>query len=337
VAFVPTIARRGAFACLLGTLVGSCGPAGVQVAIDPLEAEVAAGTAQPFSATVSGTDDPRVIWSIAEGASGGTVTGAGASGGSVSASCLYTAPLATGTYHVVAASQADPSATATAEVTVTPAGANLVDHGGTVLATPHVYAIWWGDPAVLSPSVQPFQDFVNALEGSSYLATVDQYLRGQTAQVTFTRNLSDLVIPAEISAADIGPEACSAITAAGLDVDPLGIYFVFTSIPHTFATAPAWHGTAVCTGATFWLAWVGPSPDFTVNPCATLPGPTSSTVADAGHELFETMTDPSPGRGWYDAQGAEIADKCQYGCHPVGSTTWLTTALWSNGTGACEP
>jgi hypothetical protein len=49
-----------------------------------------------------------VAWKVLEGAAGGTITSAG----------LYTAPNAAGTFHVVATSAGDPSASATAAVTV---------------------------------------------------------------------------------------------------------------------------------------------------------------------------------------------------------------------------
>ena len=54
-------------------------------------------------------DGAGVIWSVQEGAAGGTVAADG----------LYTAPAAPGTYHVVATAAADPSLTATSVVAVT--------------------------------------------------------------------------------------------------------------------------------------------------------------------------------------------------------------------------
>jgi plastocyanin len=67
----------------------------------------------------------------------------GSTGGSVSASGVYTAPATGGTYHVVAASQADPSKTQSATVTVTERilsvgvspGSTTVTPGGTVQFT----------------------------------------------------------------------------------------------------------------------------------------------------------------------------------------------------------
>ena len=62
---------------------------------------------ESFTASVTGTAESRVNWSVVEGATGGTVV-AGS----------YTAPSSTGTYHIMVASVADPTRTAIATVNV---------------------------------------------------------------------------------------------------------------------------------------------------------------------------------------------------------------------------
>src|SRR5467141_3305163 len=79
----------------------------ITVMLEPQSPMVALGGSQQFTARVGGTSDGRVVWSVAEGASGGLITEAG----------LYT-PVAPGVWHVVATSAADGSASATAAVTV---------------------------------------------------------------------------------------------------------------------------------------------------------------------------------------------------------------------------
>lgn len=71
----------------------------IEVSLAPLAAEVPPGGSLSFTASVTGASDAGVVWSIEEGAAGGSVTPSG----------LYTAPAAAGTYHLVAASQADPA------------------------------------------------------------------------------------------------------------------------------------------------------------------------------------------------------------------------------------
>jgi hypothetical protein len=80
----------------------------VGVTVSPSGAPVDVCGTQTFTATVVGTTNTAVTWSVQEGASGGTITAAG----------VYTAPSTPGTYHVVATSQADATASGTATVTV---------------------------------------------------------------------------------------------------------------------------------------------------------------------------------------------------------------------------
>jgi uncharacterized protein (TIGR03437 family) len=86
------------------------------VSISPSSVSVPEGAVQTFAATVSGAG--TVAWSVLEGAKGGTVTSTG----------IYTAPNSTGTFHVVATSNASPAQTATATVTVTAASSYAMLH-----------------------------------------------------------------------------------------------------------------------------------------------------------------------------------------------------------------
>ncbi|MBI3181147.1 MAG: hypothetical protein HYZ28_03285 [Myxococcales bacterium] len=81
----------------------------VQVQLSPIQVTLSAGASQQFSAAVTGSANTAVTWSVEEGASGGAISSTG----------LYTAPANAGTFHVVAKSQADPSRSARATVTVT--------------------------------------------------------------------------------------------------------------------------------------------------------------------------------------------------------------------------
>lgn len=81
---------------------------GVAVSVSPSAVTLQPGQTQDFAATVTGSSNTAVTWSVQEGPDGGTVTAQG----------LYTAPQKLGTYHVVATSVADPSRQAVATVTV---------------------------------------------------------------------------------------------------------------------------------------------------------------------------------------------------------------------------
>ena len=81
----------------------------VTIAISPTTATLDACLGRQFTATVGNTSNTNVTWTITEGSSGGTVTNG-----------AYVSPSTPGTYHVVAVSQADPTRTAAATITVGP-------------------------------------------------------------------------------------------------------------------------------------------------------------------------------------------------------------------------
>ena len=94
----------------------------ISVTITPEQTQVAAGEAHDFAASVTGTGDTDITWSVQEGSAAGKIVprGAQAQGGTLANMSVYIAPQSPGTYHLIAASKADPSRKATAEITVTP-------------------------------------------------------------------------------------------------------------------------------------------------------------------------------------------------------------------------
>jgi hypothetical protein len=94
-------------ALLVAVLAQGCGGE-VAVNIIPRTATVTTGGTVAFTAVVTGNSNTAVTWSVP----------AGASAGSISETGMYTAPSAPGTYQVKATSVADPSKSATADVTV---------------------------------------------------------------------------------------------------------------------------------------------------------------------------------------------------------------------------
>jgi hypothetical protein len=88
-------------------------PPQIFVTVSPSTATVSVGHAQQFTATVTGTTNTGVAWSVASGSSNGTITAAG----------VYTAPASVpnqATVTVTATSQADSTKFASATVTVQP-------------------------------------------------------------------------------------------------------------------------------------------------------------------------------------------------------------------------
>lgn len=80
----------------------------VGVTVVPSTATTTLGHTVTFAATVTGTPNSAVTWTVQEGVAGGTINTSG----------VYTPPATAGTYHVVATSQADATQQGTATVTV---------------------------------------------------------------------------------------------------------------------------------------------------------------------------------------------------------------------------
>jgi hypothetical protein len=117
---LPIVAHlfaAAALACSGGDGKSSPTPAAqaIQVVVSPDQAQVAPAGQMTFAAVVTGTANTSVTWAVQE-LQGGTVTATG----------LYTAPTAAGTFHVTATSQVDPTKQGQASVTVTAPPAPVV-------------------------------------------------------------------------------------------------------------------------------------------------------------------------------------------------------------------
>jgi hypothetical protein len=131
---------------------GTAPPPSNGVLVTPSTAHVGPGRQVLFSASVTGSSDMSVVWSVQEGASGGTVDSIG----------VYTAPMTTGTYHVVARSQAlSASGSATAVVAAVGSCSSLPAAGtwdatsiSPVVRTAKVSYDWTGDTCAVV--VDPF-------------------------------------------------------------------------------------------------------------------------------------------------------------------------------------
>jgi len=78
------------------------------ITVQPASTTLTLGNLSSFMASVVGSANTAVTWTVAEGAAGGTIDASG----------MYTAPQQPGVFHVIATSQADASKSSTATVTV---------------------------------------------------------------------------------------------------------------------------------------------------------------------------------------------------------------------------
>lgn len=226
----------------------------------------------------------------------------------------------------------------------TAAPSPLIDHGGPVLTSSTTHAIFWGPLADFpSDEVEGVESILQGFGGSSYLAIANQYMRGATATTAFAGSTYDGSNPPSHApkTSALGAEVCKLFP----NPDPNGIYFVFTSNRPNISYC-AWHDSATCNGVTFEVAYMpnmngdtGCSP-YTVSNlgCNTYSEATVSLLDGLAHEYMESTTDPEIS-AWYDKNGQEMADKCNFvygSCVTLANqTTWQIQEEWSNAAGGC--
>jgi len=127
-------------------------PLTIVVTVSPSSALVAVGTSQQFTATVAGTNNTAVIWSV-DGVHGGN-----SSVGTITSSGLYTAPSVAGAHTITATSLVNPRSSGSAAVSVmsltaSPTTASLAPNGtqqftATVQGTNNQSVTWSVDGVV---------------------------------------------------------------------------------------------------------------------------------------------------------------------------------------------
>jgi hypothetical protein len=167
-------------------------------------------------------------------------------------------------------------------------------------------------------------------------------MRGRVTTTAFAGSLFDgSPAPTSGEPAAIGARACAALATAGVTPAPGDFVAVYGAAPLANATYCAWHWYASCGTTTILVAWV-PNPAGTTcvpasNPCSPASKIASALANSTAHELFEAVTDPYAG-SWMDADGEEVADKCQDAlrCVRVGAATLQLQPIYSNATHACS-
>jgi hypothetical protein len=215
----------------------------------------------------------------------------------------------------------------------------LIDHGGPVLSSSKTVAIYWGTQTDFPSDLKPaMAQLLDGFGGSSYLGIAEQYMRGAPISSSYQGSIDDTSAPPSKSpkTSTIGDEVCKLFPQP----DANTIYAVFTSnAPHS--SFCAWHDKATCNGVTFQVAYVpnqalipGCSPYTRKNlGCNNYSEGTVSSADSLAHEFMEAVTDPHID-AWLDANGQEVADKCNFdyqACVTLkNGSTWQIQSEWSN-------
>ena len=218
------------------------------------------------------------------------------------------------------------------ETNAPPAGSTGVEtpdityHGGPLMATPNVYLIWYGNWNQNNGSDTPagqtiVTDFLHGLSGSPYYQTNASYGTATGTFVVKGSYADNYSQGRSLSDRRVGNVVANAINSGKLPSDANGVYFVLTSSDVSENSGfcsqyCGWHTYGTLAGTNIKFAFVG-NANRCLNACAAQTvGPNGNAGVDGmvsviAHELEETNTDPLL-NAWYDANGAEDADKCAW-------------------------
>ena len=138
-------------------------PTEVSVRLNQSSVSLSVGGQAQFTATVQGTSNPAVTWSV------DSVTGGNSSVGTIAAAGLYTAPSQAGSHTVMATSVADTTKSATSAITVT----------SSVSVSP-------GTAFVVAGATQQFTATIQGVSNAAVTWSVDQVSGGNATVGTIT-------------------------------------------------------------------------------------------------------------------------------------------------------
>lgn len=218
--------------------------------------------------------------------------------------------------------------------------ADMTYHGGPILPSTTVEAIWWGSswPTYAGDEITGMDSWYKAVGGTSYAATVDEYTdsanQSVTSSITYQGHVVDgSSVPKHMSTSAVLGEVCKVISKPVANA----YYPVYVDKARGGANYCAYHSWGSCGGTPVEFGFFfKPDGDPGCNPGSTIAGQSEGLQADAnvsGHELSETRSDPN-GNAWYDSSGAENGDKCAWtfgGPYVLlGSAEWKIQGNWSN-------
>ena len=218
---------------------------------------------------------------------------------------------------------------------------NLSWHGGPIMVSAQVKAIFWGtgwaDPGQ-QDKINGLDSFYSGMGGTGYDRTSDEYTAAtQTVTDAITYN-GHVIDTSQATGGGSTSAILSKVCKMISNPTPNGYYPVYVDIGRGNAGYCAWHSAGSCGGVIVQFAFFfNLDGDVGCDPRDNTSGHSEGLAALAnvsGHELSEARTDPHLD-AWYDNQGQENSDKCawSFGSTLVpfsNGTSWKLQGNWSN-------
>jgi hypothetical protein len=222
---------------------------------------------------------------------------------------------------------------------------NLTYRGGPLLGAVQVFMLFWGDAWQQDPQaglLRQVNQFFDYVVSSPLLDQLAEYSVPGTA-IAHGANAGTVTVtnppPAGASVADADVQQLIqqeiANDPAVAKPTPNSLYFVY--LPPGVAVTK--DGGASCAAFCGYHDTIGGQVFYAVMPypdCAGCAGGLSALDAltsTSSHEMCEAITDPVPGRGWYDDKNGEIGDICSWQTEQLG--VYTVQLEWSNAAGKC--
>lgn len=221
---------------------------------------------------------------------------------------------------------------------------HLTYRNGPLISAVEVFTIFWGSAWTQAPNDQ-LRANVNAFFG--YILTsalIDQLAEYSVPhfQITKGRYTGTVTLTAPPLGSSVSDTAIRHMLQQEISANPLvphptpnTLYYVY--LPP--GTRVVQGGSASCLGFCGYHNDISGGIYYAVMPypgCGGCTGGLSvleALTSTSSHELCEAITDPIPGRGWYDDVTGEIGDICAWKTKKVGLYT--VQLEWSNTANAC--
>ena len=220
---------------------------------------------------------------------------------------------------------------------------NLTYRGGPLLTAVEVVALYWGHAWASSQAslVQHLNACFDFILSSDLLDRLGEYgVSGKP--IEHGRRTASVAVPAPDPPVNVRDAEIRAFLQKQLASNPAipkagpnSLHFIFLP-PGVRVTQ---RGTRSCQSFCGYHDAIGSTLFYAVMPYPGCPGCRGGlSVVDAltttmSHELSEAITDPIPGRGWYDDAHGEIGDICAWKTRKLGGYT--IQMEWSNSAGSC--